>query len=556
MRLWLTAMLTALFPGLGAQDGKPVDQPVVPAPPAHAICGGDDAVAKAPKLLDGYGKGGFAITTAVPQAQAFFDNGLQLGSAFAHKASIAAFQESVRLDPNCAMCSWGEAWSSGPTINYGIQPADAAKQLLNVQRAEKLATNASPLEKSLIAALKLRYQPGGKDGAANLAFARAMDAIAVSHPQDNALATLAADAWLIASFDEKKELPSQYRSVDLLQQVLARDPDYTPAIHFYIHATEIVGFPDRATPYADRLQALAPKASHLVHMPSHTYYWIGRYQDAADANVRAVALGIDNARRLGMTLPDGVWDLPYHAHNVHFGVGGAMMSGDAKSALLLSDPLVRVAAKRDKGSIFSQAVAGMGYFAEGRFADPAAVLAMPEPKLPYMKAYWRYARGEAQARLGNIAGVRAEAALIAWTIDPKAKTRDAMFGTRLARIGRLVLDGRAAMLENRPKAAIEAYRKATAYQEDKSLRGFNDPPLWWYPVRRSVAEARLANGDARGALADAEATLKVRPNDPMTLAVRSRAQAALGQTAAARRDARAALAGWRGDRKAFRRALI
>ena len=555
MRIWLIAMVMALVPGLGAQNETAAD-PVVPVLPPHKICGGDDAATKRPQLLTGYGKGGFPIATRVPAAQAFFDNGMQLGAAFAHKASIAAFKESVRLDPGCAMCVWGEAWSSGPTINYPVEPGEAPKLTAMVARAEALAKNGTELERSLIAALKLRYSTGGKKGAGNLAFAQAMDKLAAAHPKDNAIGTLAGDAWLIAAGDAKDGLPLIHRSVARLQEVLARDPEYTPAIHFYIHATEMADFPDRATRYADRLGTLAPKASHLVHMPSHTYFWIGRYQDAADANTRAVALGIDNARRLGMPLPDGVWNLPYHAHNVHFGVGGAMMSGDAKSALALSGPLVDVAAKRHEASVFQQAIAGMGYFAEGRFAEPARVLALPEPKLTLVKAYWRYARGEAQARLGNSAAVRAEAARIPSRFRSNAKDENAAVGARLAQIGRLVLVGRAEMLDNKPAAALKAYRKAAALQEDETLEGFADPPLWWYPVRRSVAEALLAGGNARAALAEADRTLAMRPHDPMTLSIRARALAALGQTAAARTSARSALKLWRGSPRAFNSALL
>ncbi len=554
MRMWLLAMVMALFGG--GQDGKPVDTDTRPVLPAHKICSGDDTATTRPELLEGYGKGGFAITTTVPAAQAFFDNGMQLGAAFAHKASIAAFHEASRLDPGCAMCAWGEAWASGPTINYPVDADDNARLALLTARAENLAKSGTELERALIAALKRRYVAGGRKGAANLAFAQAMDGIAKAHPKDNAIATLAADAWLIAAGDAKDWHDDVYRSVALLQDALVRDPDYSPAIHFYIHASEMAGVPERATPFADRLTGLAPKASHLVHMPSHTYYWIGRYQDAADANVRAVALGIDNARRLGMPLPDGVWNLPYHAHNVHFGVGGALMSGDAKSALALSDPLVRVAATRDTGSVFSQAIAGMAYFAEGRFAEPGTVLAFPEPKLPYLKAYWRYARGEAQARLGNSAAVRSEANHIPWTIRSDAGQEHAAIGTRLARIARLVLLGRAEMLDNRPATALAFFRKAAALQEDKTLKDFSDPPLWWYPVRRSVAEALLATGDAKAALAEADATLKMRPLDPMTLDVRARALARQGNAVAARSDARSARKLWRGNRSAFRSALI
>lgn len=551
---WQLGLVAMLMPAVGGQD---VPAPTAATPVPHGrICSGDDGATKRPTLLDGYGSGGFVISGAEPMAQKFFDNGMQLAAAFAHKAAIQAMSEAVRLDPKCAMCLWGEAWVGGPTINYPVEEAARPELAAIVARARQLATSsAPPRELALIDALALRYDRKTKPAAANLNFARAMDRLAEAYPADDAIATIAADAWLVASFDQGKAgAAQQLRSVALLERVLARSPDYTPAIHFYIHATEIAKFPARATPYADRLERLAPKASHLVHMPSHTYYWIGRYQDAADSNLRAVDLGIQNARRLGMALPDGVWDLPYHAHNVHFGLGGALMSGDQKVALVLADPLVRVAGVKDKSDVYLQAVALMGYAAQGRFADPAKVMALPEPKLPYLRAFWHYARGEALTRQSDVAGVAREAKAITAMQSEKAVADKV--GNKLVRIAGLVLTGRAAMLANDPQRAVAAFKKATKIEESPSIDDYSDPPVWWYPVRRSLAEARLAAGDAKGALADADRSLKRRPQDPMTLAVRARAATALGDRAAAGRDARRALAGWRGQRSAFRPNLI
>ena len=315
------------------------------------------------------------------------------------------------------MCLWGEAWASGPTINYDKSAQEVAPLAAMTARAALLAqAHGTDRERALIAALALRYKDGGgKSG--NLAFARAMDALAIRYPDDDEIATLTADAWLIAPW-KPSDRRYPWRAIALLEGVLKRDPDYTPAIHFYIHATEMVEQPGRAEVYADRLAALAPSASHLVHMPSHTYYWVGRYQDAADANMRAVALGIANAKRLGLPSPDGVWGLPYHAHNVVYGLGGALMSGDAKDALALGRPLVARSQSNDKAPPFAQLMAASGYFAEGRFADPAEVLALPEPKLPFLKGYWHYARGEALARQGDAARIRIEAAAIPNTAGP------------------------------------------------------------------------------------------------------------------------------------------
>jgi tetratricopeptide (TPR) repeat protein len=522
----LLALLLAPAASAGQDEIEKAATPPAAAPSAHD-CGGDTAAPAKPTLLAGYGGGGFAISTTVPGAQAFFDNGMQLAHAFAHKAAIAAMAEASRLDPNCAMCAWGHAWAAGPTINYPVSRDETKALAIEAAKARRLAAHGPEKERLLADALVERYGKG------NAAFAKAMDALAARYPDDDNILVLAADAWMTLDSNANRTGHTP-REVALLETVLKRSPDFTPAIHFYIHATEIGGYPARAEPYADRLPKLAPAASHLAHMPSHTYYHIGRYQDAVDANVRAVEIGRFNAKRLGLREPDGVWELPYHAHNVHYGVGAALISGDSKSALALSDPLVArtVDATANRHGSFGEMIAGMGYFAEARFADPARVLALPRPAAAFRfaTAYWHYARGEAQARLGRADQVRAEAAAMAEPGGRAAKDDFAFDAARkMVRIARLVLEGRASMLDKDPRRALAAFGAAAKLQEARGFATFADPPPFWYPVRRDVAEALLALGKPREAMAEADAALKAMPREPGTLAIRSRISAAIAR---------------------------
>lgn len=553
MRAWMVLPLLALMPATVSDGAMTLPLSVLLA--GAPICGGDDAPPpRIPEIMAGYGGGGFAITHTNPEAQAFFDNGMQLAHAFAHKAATAAMARSVQLDPTCAMCLWGAAWTDGPTINYTIDAAKMKEAAGKVAAAEKLLTPATPVkERELIAALKLRYVNGGGNGAGDRAFAKAMDALAMRYPEDDEIAVITADAWMVptALSNGTKNLP---RAVALLETVLKRSPDYTPAIHFYIHATEMSGFPARAEPYADKLPGLAPHASHLVHMPSHTFYWVGRYQDAADANVRAVAMGIENAKRQGLPQPGGEWQLPYHGHNVQYGVGGALMSGDAKDALALSGPMLAAGPRDPHGpNPYVQMAMGTAYAAEGRFAEPKDVLALPDPgdKLGFARGYWHYARGEAQARLGNAAGVRAELALIPEHAGPSNQADMTAQSTQLLRIARYVLEGRAAMIEGHPLVAARAFEKGAALDEAKMMGVLSDPPAWWYPVRRSYAAALLAAGKPKDALAQADLVLARRPNDPVTQSVRADAEAALGMAEAAAKDRALVARGWRGDKAAL-----
>lgn len=478
-------------------------------------------------LLPGYGSGGFLISTDVPEAQAFFSNGMELGAAFAHQPAIDAMKEAVRLDPDCAMCLWGEAFLSGPTLNYGKDKAERKPLLALARKASKMARDhGSQRERDLATALIPRYKSGDVHKR-DKAFHKAIEVLAARYPEDDTIQILAADASLVAANEDDEWKPAAVRAMALLEPVLARSPDSTPAIHFYIHASEIAGHSARAEPFADRLADLAPRASHLVHMPSHTFYWVGRYQEAADTNLRAVRIDEENAALMGHDGEHGVFKLPYHAHNVIFGLGGAMMAGDSRTALTLARPLVASTEAREEGSPIMQLLSAAGYFALARFDDPASTLALSEPRLPYLKVAWHYARGEAHAFQKNKAGLAEEiAAMSDVTVDAgeakdadedeKSPAPDQMIG-----IAGEVLTGRLAMMEGRYGDAATAFRKAAEIEETEDFSVFTDPPAFWYPVRRDLAAALFAQGDVDAGRTEAEATLKLRPKDPVTLALLS-----------------------------------
>jgi hypothetical protein len=470
-------------------------------------------------ILPGYGDGGFPILTSNPEAQRFFDNGMQLAHAFAHEAAAQAMRKAQRLDPSCAMCAWGEAWADGPTINFGKDKGELRPLMRTAKRAAKLARkNGNAVELALTDALIARYQNGGGSRPGDLAFATSMNAIALANPANDAFAAIAADAWMQAPSEGKAgDKANMARAMALIEPVLKRRPDYTPAIHFYIHATEIYGEGWRAEPFANRLAALAPNAQHLVHMPSHTFYWVGRYQEAADVNRRAVEIGIAQAKALKVPPPEGVWGLPYHAHNVVFGLGGAMMAGDKDTALWLARPLVARATRQTESGPFSQALGGGGYVAMALFADTREMLELAPPTLPYLLGMWHYARGEAYARNGDAGSLAREmAAIVVPAAKPDAKDFSWQASQTL-KIAQKVLDGRAKMLAGQPGLAVEAFEAGAALQEVDDFLIAADPPLWWSPVRREVALAKLAAGDVAGARTAAEATIKVRPKDPGAL---------------------------------------
>jgi tetratricopeptide (TPR) repeat protein len=554
MRRALMVLLVAA-PLLGALDPAAAPSSLT-VPLCHTTTpANDDAPAPAAAILKGYGTGGFKITTNNRDAQAYFDNGMQLAHAFAHKAAIGAFMRAEELDPACAMCVWGEAWSRGPTINYSIKPKVAADLATLADKAAVLAKDGPAKERALIAALQLRYHDGGGQGKGDDAFAKAMDALARAHPEDNEIAVITADAWMIpASLGGNRN--NLGRAREILVAALNRDPKDTGAIHFYIHATENDGVGPLALPYAETLQALAPAASHLVHMPSHTFLWSGRFKMAEQSNIDAVKIDQANAARL--KTKGGVFGLGYHGHNVQFGMGAALLDNDAKGALFLAADELAQAPQIKADDVYGQAVLGTAYFSYGRFADLKVVQTLPDPgaRLPFDAALRQYAIGEAAARQGDVVAVEAAADALARspTDFPALKSNgDRALARSMIEVARLVLVGRAAMLEQRYGDAERAYRKAADIEGDH-LRDFRDPPFWWYPVRRSLAAALLAEGKTQAAAKEAQTVLVWWPYDPISL--RLLADSGAKTDPAGRSRIRDAEANWTGDIRALPTALM
>ena len=108
-------------------------------------------------LYNDLGNYHFAVTTKVPAAQAYFDQGLRLVYGFNHGEAIRAFTEATRLDPNCAMCYWGIAYAHGPHVNAGMDSAAGVAAYAAIQKASQVASKASAREKEYIKALAARY---------------------------------------------------------------------------------------------------------------------------------------------------------------------------------------------------------------------------------------------------------------------------------------------------------------------------------------------------------------------------------------------------------------
>jgi hypothetical protein len=537
MRPILLAALVAI--AVPATASSVADEPFLLGPICHGEAPPGIAGPHRLVMLPGMGNDHMAADTKSADAQKWFDYGLTLARSFQHGDAVLAFQRAEAADPACSLCVWGEAWAGGPNINFGPDPAAIPRLLTLAKKAQSLATADAPGPiKPLEAALVDRYGANS-----DVAYAHDLDALQKARPDDVEVAISDAEAWLILEGHGDPSGPT--RAVQVLGPLLSRHPDDSGLIHFYVHATEDAGVPELAEPYAARLATLAPAASHMVHMPSHTWFRVGRYEDAALAN--AAALAVDRAYAEKTDFPTPLGAMTYHSHDISFGLGAAMMSGDGAIAMKLLRQFNQDFPAPASYTPQTASAAARAYAALGRFGAPKDVLAAPDSVAakPYAEALRHYARGEAYLRLGRAAEVRAEAALVTLPADGSGGASTSSQAA-VVEIAQLSLQGDAAMLERRFDDAAEAFAKAAKLQETRLVR-YDDPPAWWYPDRRALAAALLAKGDAAGAVRETSAVLQSWKLDPLTLVIRARAERALGQAAAADQDESAARKGWYGE---------
>lgn len=460
-----------------------------------------------PPLWDNLGNVSWPITTANPRAQRYFDQGLRLAYAFNHAEARRAFRAAQRLDPDCAMCYWGEALVLGPNINAPMEEQAAAPALAALGQAQAKASSASAKEQALIAALGKRYSADPKVERAMLdaAYAEAMGETAARFADDEQIVVLYAEAlmdlqpWDYWAAGGAKPKGRTAEILSLLEGVLAKNPDHPGAIHYYIHMVEASSEPERAEVYARRLPPAMPGAGHLVHMPFHVLYRIGKYQEALAANKAAVAA--DEAY-LAQTSPEGLYPQAYYPHNVHSLMVSAQMAGESQSAIGAAYKLVDIVSDDTARSIpWVQPIKVAPYFAHAQFSAPETVLALPDPGngLPYVKAMWHYARGIALASKGDQSATQAEAEAIAKlgaNTDFSALTAGGIPAPELLALARHVVLARLSQAQGDLETARGELEAAVAIEDQL---GYMEPPFWYYPVRQTLGAVLLQMGKAREA---------------------------------------------------------
>ncbi|ODT23053.1 MAG: hypothetical protein ABS35_13410 [Kaistia sp. SCN 65-12] len=477
--------------------------------------------------LGAYGR---AITTSSPQAQLWFDRGLNWLYGFNHAEAIACFGRALESDPDCAMAHWGVSYAAGPNYNLPwilYDPAGKAQALREsydaLQRALAAAANATPVEQALIRTLQARYpqRDAIEDQAPwDKAFTVEMRKLFRAWPADLEVRSVFAEAimnempWQM--WDLRTGRPTEGagtdEAVEVLESALRDLPaswDHPGLLHLYIHLMEMSPFPQRALRAADRLRDLVPDSGHLIHMPTHIDVLCGNYRDVVVYNQKAV---VADAKFLAREGAMNFYTL-YRCHDHHFVVYGAMFLGQYTPALKAAQELIDTMPEE----VLHMPSPPMADFVESylsvkqhvlvRFGKWREIIAQELPKDPDLycstTAMMLYAKGVAHSVLGEIdAAERTRAAFrAARTRVPESRRLNNNTMVDLLAIADEMLSGELEYRRGNFDLAFAHLRRAVVL--DDSLP-YDEPWGWMQPTRHALGALLLEQGH----LAEAEAVYR------------------------------------------------
>ena len=479
-----------------------------PAPPARYV---------EPIQLFTVGLGPYTrpISSKNAEAQGYFTQGMQMMYAFDKVDAVRSFRMSWTKDPECAICYWGEAWAWGSYLNGAMSSIEAPHAWAALQKAIGLKERAPANERAFIDALSVRYVAKfdpSKRVDQDKAYADAMKKLSEQYPDDLDALTLYGDALFLLEprrGARDADAPNVKRIFAVFEQVLAKDIHHPGACHLYIHATEATKVPGKAEACADFLGSEIPGASHINHMPSHTYNRIGRWADAVRANLDAWHSDQKAATGEGFAI--------YPDHNLHMLLFAASYDGQGAIAIQAAKDYAKL--NKDAGYYT------LALLRFGRFDEIPDVAQRPAGDVP--GGFWDFAQAYAQLRLGHADDARKDLERLLKLADSsnvrfRSNTAKVLLGCLAA-----ILEGELHRQEGDLKAAIASLERAVKFEDDIV---YDEPEPLPFSARHWLGAALLEANRPADAERIYKEELGTHPHNGWSLFGLQRALAAQGKS--------------------------
>ena len=460
--------------------------------------------------------------SCTPEAQAAFDDAMKLQHSFWYQAAEQAHRRVLESDPNCVMGYWGRALAllRNP---FSPPPPNALPQgRALLEQAQRIGAKTDR-EAGFIAALAHLFASDDVAGhrARLVQYAQAMEALSGRFPDDAEVAVTHALSLVMAASPTDKTYANQLRAGDILEREYARHPQHPGISHYLIHAYDVPALAHKGIAAAERYAALAADAPHALHMPSHIFTRVGRWEDSIETNRRSA----ETARAR-----EEVFD---ELHAVDYMVYGYLQTGRPEAARRALDDTGRYAAWTPPTALGGYALTAM----PARMAlergdwEAAAGLGTRRYGVPFVDATTHFARAMGAARAGRPEAAAADVEALK-AAAAALQGRDAYWQEQVE-ILRVSAEGWVAFARGEREAGLALLREAADREGRTDKHPITPGPL--FPAREQLAEMLLLVDRPAEARREFEAVQQTEPNRFRAVYGAGRAAELAGDRDAARR---------------------
>ncbi len=473
-------------------------------------------------------------------ALSHFKRGLLFLHSFEYDDARTAFQEAQKADPKMAMAYWGEAMTYNHTI-WGEQDYEEARTALKNLDSIAGDANITPLEEDFLEAVHILYRPETPKAQRDQEYKDFMHDLYEDYPDNQEVAAFYALS-LLGSVPEGRDDKIYGQAAKVAQKVIDENPKHPGALHYLIHSYDDPSHAVLAVDAANSYSNVAPAASHALHMPSHIYVALGRWDDVVRSNEESYQASVERMKSMGLDNNAR----GYHAF--HWLMYGYLQQGRVDTARKLLMDMERYTRETPSKRARVHLVLLKGtYMVETNTWDgPAADITVDVSDLNVsvaarhkfiegMKAFKNKNRDTLEAAIDYIDKNCGRADLLLPQNDFKvclSTTRSEASKTDIdeARVMETQLRGLLAWMDGNT-AETEKWLKKSIEMEEALSYSFG-PPFIVKPTHELYAEWLVANGRNAEAFQQYELALKRGPN--RTMAVKGMEEAGNGQLSASK----------------------
>ena len=477
--------------------------------------------------------------TGSATAKPHFEKGLLLLHSFEYEDARAAFVEAQQADSTFAMAYWGEAMTHNHSL-WQRQEKEKAVTALN-KLAKDQTTRATfiktELEQDFFQAVEILFGEGTKYER-DLAYNKFMEQLTFKYPKNNEVAAFYAISILGTSRNGRNE-ELYDKSARVVQGIIKENPNHPGALHYLIHSYDDPVHAHLAKKAADSYAKVAPDAAHALHMPSHIYAALGKWDDVVTSNIASWNASIKRMKK--KELDNNARS--YHAFNwLQYGF---LQRGEIEAAGTILKDMVRYTSEEPSKVARGYLVAMKGAQMvetntwEGAIADNEIKVkdlsVTKRAGYAFLEGRKAYHQKDAiklkeiiktmtttRKKASNIIGDKGFAMCSAGGFANKPPNQ---LDIDMIQVMEMELAAYLATLNGDNKLAAKIFKKASAL--DETLNYSFGPPTILKPIHEAYGEWLLANNQAEAALAIFEKSLKRHPRRLLSIQGKKKAASQL-----------------------------